>query len=712
MDYIRVTTVEHAKRIAGLPADEPPPETKPDTPTDLQSLVATVDDPATLESIVSIVRDYSAMEATHETINRLTGAGLSKPKAIEIMKLARKPSGKRNPGLPSVRIPEGEQTITSCGVQLGKLLAKDCSVYNRGGWIAKVTKDDQGKPQIVEIKPAALASTIESVARLYRVDTKGVNLPTILSEGKAKLIASCDVFQATLPYLKLIAPCPVITEHDGKLVEVHGYDRKTGIYADGQKPEKVTLKQAVEILKDAVSGFQYADEADRSRAIAAMITPALVFGGLLKGRAPIDLSEANDSQTGKGYRAKLVTSIYNQGAKVITQGSNGVGGLEEQFSSALIKGSLFILMDNVRGKIDSQAFESFLTEDHFTARASFLPNTDIDPRRVCVMMTSNKADLTKDLSNRCACVRILKQPDGHHYKEYPEGDILEHIRANQPKYLGAVFAVIRHWHAKGCPKSTETGHDFRAWAQTLDWIISNIFGGKPMLEGHRDTQERMTNPALSWLRDVAIEAIRQDKTETFWRAYDLIDMLSETQIEIPGMKDHDDVSDETIRKQALQTIGRRMGQCFRKGDKIRIDGMVIERRECYVPSISKNVKEYAFFGSKPDNESIGGFIGGNGQNEGKKALTECETENAPSSENGSFPPIEADFSAYSPPIALPIKPLIFPISPDTPLMSMITKPKKDPKNSQIKSPKGVSGGIGGNSLEIDPEDWCISELSN
>ena len=49
-------------------------------------------------------------------------------------------------------------------------------------------------------------------------------------------------------------------------------------------------------------------------------------------------------------------------------------------------------------------------------------------------------------------------------------------------------------------------HDFRAWAQTLDWIVQNLLGAAPLLDGHRETQERMTNPALTWLREVAIIA--------------------------------------------------------------------------------------------------------------------------------------------------------------------------------------------------------------
>ncbi len=89
---------------------------------------------------------------------------------------------------------------------------------------------------------------------------------------------------------------------------------------------------------------------------------------------------------------------------------------------------------------------------------------EVDPRRVVVQFTSNKADITIDLANRSSCVRILKQPDGYRFREYPEGGILDHVRANQPLYLGAVFAVVKAWHVAGKPHTDTTGHDFRAWA--------------------------------------------------------------------------------------------------------------------------------------------------------------------------------------------------------------------------------------------------------
>ena len=50
---------------------------------------------------------------------------------------------------------------------------------------------------------------------------------------------------------------------------------------------------------------------------------------LLGGRAPIDLGEADASQSGKGYRNKLTAAIYAQTVRTVTQQRGGVGSMEE-----------------------------------------------------------------------------------------------------------------------------------------------------------------------------------------------------------------------------------------------------------------------------------------------------------------------------------------------------------------------------------------------
>jgi hypothetical protein len=141
----------------------------------------------------------------------------------------------------------------------------------------------------------------------------------------------------------------VLIEENGKLKVVSGYDRGSGILALDAAPQYSTLPEAVELLKSLLVDFRFSSPADRSRAVAALITPALTFGGLLSGRAPVDLAEADQSQAGKGYRHKITAAIYGYTPIAVSQQKKGVGSLEESLDRALIAGYNFISIDNVRG---------------------------------------------------------------------------------------------------------------------------------------------------------------------------------------------------------------------------------------------------------------------------------------------------------------------------------------------------------------------------
>lgn len=505
--------------------------------------------------------------------------------------------------MPIVILPHGIQPISATGHALGTLLARTERFFVRGGAVAKLTRDFDGLPVLDDVHPATLASDFETVAVLCKIE-EGKPKPATCSETTAKLISASAAFRNAMSPLTVLTRCPVLIDRAGKLMQICGYDRQSGIFAAGQPAEAMSIDEARRLLYEILSDFKFATRADRARALAAMITPSLIFGGLLRYRAPVDLGEANDSQSGKGFRNRQTAALYAQSVKNVAQKKGGVGSMEENFNMALIRGANFISLDNVRGKLDSPSIESFLTEDNYLARGPYMAPTEIDPRRIVVMMTSNKADITPDFAKRCSCVRILKQDDGYVFKPYPEGDILEHIRANQPRFLGAVFSIIFAWNAAGRPKTTETRHDFRPWAQTLDWITQNLLDAGPLLDGHRETQARMTNPVLNWLRDVAIEIIRAKQVNAWLRASDLVDLLAETAIETPGLPEHGDLTDPETRKSAQQATGRKLGLCFRAGDILTLDGMTIERREEYDPASRYTVREYRFTAAAMEPEPI------------------------------------------------------------------------------------------------------------
>ena len=515
-------------------------------------------------------------------------------------------------GLPKVFLPGGARNvrITQSAERLGELLDKRENMFCFCREMVQVCKSPEGTAVIQPVKAAALASELETVADL-RTTVAGRNgaikeVRRNCSKSDAELIMSSVPFLDRLPPLRLLTPRPVFVEHEGELIVIRGYHRPTGIYATGGAAEDVPLEEAVRLLSEVLDDFLFVTESDRSRAIAGLIAPALVHGGLLGGRAPLEMGEADDSQTGKGYRVKLAASVYNAVPLTITQREGrGTGSLEESFSAALLEGAAFISLDNLRGELDSPALESALTEDYFLARAPYRKPTKVDMRRVVVMATSNAAKLTTDMANRMSLVRLRKQPEGHVFRTFQGGaDVLGHVRMNQGRYLGAVFAVVREWWRQGKPETDEVRHDFRPWARTLDWIVQNLFECAPLCDGLQQAKKRTTTPHLNWLRDVALAVRDEGCLGTQLRVNDIVDIAYRHGVEVPGMGEKDSLDDDDVARKAFMAVGRRLATCFggssrpgSGGDEIaacEVDGYEAQRCVRYDSAHRREIRSYRF----------------------------------------------------------------------------------------------------------------------
>lgn len=476
--------------------------------------------------------------------------------------------------LPEVPVHGGATSLTSTAAMLGRLLAETDRYYFRGGAIVRV-KCRGDAISLEPLKPANLPSVFEEVARLVTVKHDNGNKkvsPATYSESGAKLVASSEVFIDALPPIEVVSPCPILIERNSELVQVVGYDRESGILAKGQALPDMPLQEAIQELRKLLQDFHFATPSDRSRALAAIITPALVHGGLLNGRAPLDLGEADKSQAGKGFRNKLTAAVYRQTVEIVTQQQGGVGSLEETFNAKLVKGSNFIALDNIRGKVNSPALEAFLTGDTYSARVPYSNAVAVDPSRYFLMMTTNQAELTEDMANRASCVRIIKRGEDHVFTKFPEGEILDHVRANQPRFLAAVFAVIREWHRRGKQRTDERRHDFRVWAQTLDWVVKNILGEAPLLDGHGEIKAQATNPAMDWIRRLAVAIEGSDLQDNWIRSGQMVSIAADCGF--AELKDQGTT-------QAAQLIGTKLCQCFRgcAGDELRIGKYQVWRRK-------------------------------------------------------------------------------------------------------------------------------------
>lgn len=469
-------------------------------------------------------------------------------------------------------LPSAHIGISESAQQIFTRIAPTHTLFIRGGAMVELVVE-QGVARLEILKPEAFRSRVEKHGTVVAWRANGPGQVKLkharLSRDDANSIMASTEARDLLPPVASVLQCPVMIEPEPGQVAVLGkgyHPDQGGLYIlRGDTPPQMTLKAATDALSFLIEEFDFQSAGDRSRALAAFLTPALRMGGHLRGNVPIDVAEATESQSGKGYRHSLVCALYGESAYFVTARQGGVGSLDESFASALIAGRPFICLDNFRGRLDSQHLEAFMTcPTLFSARVPYRGEVQVNPRRFLLQMTSNGLEATRDLANRCSICRIRKRP-GHNYR-----DTLGMVEEDPGTFLGAVFSILTEWVARGKPRSQDTRHDFRDWAQALDWIVQNLLGAAPLMDGHQGAQERVSDPALSWLRSLALAADADGRLTQPFIASELVELCHLHDLAIPGLKDPDE---DRERK----AVGMLMRRIFKATEIVVVDGYFASR---------------------------------------------------------------------------------------------------------------------------------------
>lgn len=480
--------------------------------------------------------------------------------------------------LPELTVPGGSMTISESARQLFNYIAPTTKVFIRAGMVVRLNPGDRKNETILkELQPATAQSAFEKYVRFMKsvkVSAKDYGLvPTTITEALAKSYLASDEARELLPEITGLLQCPIQVEHDGRLDEVlQGYHEGTGLYVvNPQKPSQGTWQVAVDILKNLLKDFDFATESDKSRAIASFLTPALKLGGLITGPIPVDVAEADASQSGKSYRQVMVAALYNQQMATIGKSKGTGGSIDEQFAQNVFAGRPFIQLDNLRGTLDSQIIETFITARGTVSMRVLYKNAEpIDPSRFVLFISSNGFESTQDLANRSSIIRIRKH--GRQFTDYDGDDILSFIQKSQDTIRGCIFAIVREWFSRGKPKTGETRHSFTEWARSLDWIVQNLFKLAPLMDGHQAASERTANPNLSFLRLIAVKLSLENQLGGELSASELAGFCSSHSIPITGLSEDTDVGEHGAKQ-----IGKIMGTLFKGQEQIVVEDFIVAR---------------------------------------------------------------------------------------------------------------------------------------
>jgi hypothetical protein len=395
-------------------------------------------------------------------------------------------------------LPSSKYNITWSAQRLFRRLAEMCAMFVHAGVVVELAFTRKGRAQLRDVTPSMARSRFEAAGPLWK-DSINKHGQTVASEKRCSkddaesLLATREATEI-LPEITVVSGSPILTVgKDGKPhILKGGYNEELdgAFVTNGKVKENVSEDERTKSLLALVCDYFFASASDRTRALAAMLTPALVYGRLLgEAHVPMFLVEANKSQAGKGLLLEIIAAIYGERPKIVVPRNGGVGSSDEDFNATLLRGCPMIMWDNLRGELNSPHLESFLTAGGpFMVRGFRRAPVDVDPQRYVVLATSNGFKPTGDLENRMIKIEIYKQNPDYEFGLYNE-ELLGMIRARQPYYLGCVFSILSEWIRRGRPRTDESRHTFRDWAQSLDWILLNLCGRKARLLDYTEKQE-------------------------------------------------------------------------------------------------------------------------------------------------------------------------------------------------------------------------------
>jgi hypothetical protein len=481
-------------------------------------------------------------------------------------------------------VPNGDIGNDLAARHIMALIGATRTLFMRAGTVHEVLADkvdDDVCSRLEPLKPVRLTSLIEEfgprvMAREKREDGTFRWRSKIMAANHCDMLLNSSAARDFLPPIQQITGSPVLANTpDGPKTLEHGWHPHAGgTFVTGHhKIPAMSYLEAIPVFLDLLEGFNFASPSDASRAAASFLSPALKIGRWIDDDFPLDVAEADQSQAGKSYRHKLIAAVYGETPYTITNSTGGVGSFDERVGGALIAGRPIITLENIRGRIDSQALESSIRGMKRVTARTFRACVEVETAPFLWQLSTNGAELTRDLANRAVITRIRKQSLDYKYPTYAEGEIIHHVRANQPKFLAAIHAIVREWHAQGCQRTDESRHDFRTWTQIMDWIVQNLLGLDPLMADHREEQLRTANPKLQWLRDVLHAIITEGHDITLGlTASDFAEASEENEINIPGRR-------ATSVEPAEQTVGKILSRLYKEveGETLRIDGRNLTR---------------------------------------------------------------------------------------------------------------------------------------
>jgi hypothetical protein len=297
---------------------------------------------------------------------------------------------------------------------------------------------------------------------------------------------------------------------DGTVLDSIGYDPITRFYLAAsptmpmfsENPTKEDALNALGIIQSLLDEFPFANEASKSVALSAIMSP------ILRGAysvMPMHVVRAPMPGSGKSYLMDIVAAIaLGHPCPVISSRKNDEAELEKRIDAAILSAQQIVSIDNFNGDLGSDSLCQYIERPRIHVRVLGESRQVEVESRSCLYATGNNIRLVGDLTRRvvqCTLDANNERPELRTFTMSP----VEAVLRDRGKYIAAILVIARAYIVAGSPERLPPLASFEGW--------SNLVRSALVWLGRDD-------PLTSMKEIRAEDPMRQQATELFSTIWD------------------------------------------------------------------------------------------------------------------------------------------------------------------------------------------------
>jgi hypothetical protein len=390
---------------------------------------------------------------------------------------------------PQIRIKSGELPRIVSEAE-DALLQFGSGMYQRAGMLVRPVlnrslkaSDDRKTEswQLIPVTRPHLVETFCCAAQFLRYDKRGKKWVAVDAPDKVAEAYLHRQGRWKLPLLAGVVNTPFLRV-DGSICESAGYDVESHLLLKPEKqvfppvpqlPSKAAATAALKQLCELIATFPFVSDADRSVALAGMLT---VLDRRSMATAPLIAFTARVAGTGKSLLVDLM-SILATGRlmPVLSQGKDEQE-FEKRLGASLMAGDACISVDNCEDPLSGVLLSQALTQSELDIRVLGYSKNIRTAMNATIFATGNNLEIAGDLARRCVLGALdagMERPELRTFTT----DVIEEAHRRRGELVVAGLTILRAWHvarANGEASKVDPFGSFDDWScrvrESLVWL--------------------------------------------------------------------------------------------------------------------------------------------------------------------------------------------------------------------------------------------------